>query len=90
MFKYHCSQRLWAAVRVFIALWIGAVLLICNYGSWYSDSICTSTQFKAHAPINTPQIIQATVAISITLRGFNVTLREEEDGCGKNNSQVIH
>ena len=76
-------QRLWAIIRVFVALWIGAVLLVCNFGSWYSDSICTSTQYKAHTKPNTPNLIQATVAISIGLRGMNITLSEVEDGCGK-------
>lgn len=75
-------QRLWACIRVFTALWIGAVLLVCNYGSWYSDSICTTTQYKAHTKPNSQQLIQATVGISIYLRGINVTLREMENGCG--------
>ena len=66
-----------------MALWIGAILLVCNYGSWYSDSICTRTQYKMHTIPNTPQQIQATVGISIGLRGINVTLIEMEDGCGK-------
>jgi len=66
-----------------VALWIGAVLLVCNFGSWYSDSICTTTQYKAHTAPNSRQLIQATVGISISLRGINITLKEEEDGCGK-------
>lgn len=72
-------------LRVFAALWIGAVLVVCNFGSWYVDSICTRTQYKAHiAPLNAPQTIQATVRLSISLRGFNVSLSEDvEDGCGK-------
>ena len=73
-------QRLWASVRVFFALWVGAVLLICNFGAWYSDEICTRTQFKAHTTPHTPQQIQATVGISIALRGFNVTLLEHDCG----------
>ena len=70
-------------MRVFVALWIGAVLLVCNFGSWYSDSICTRTDYKAHTKPNTPQLIQAVVGLSISLRGINVTLAEMEDGCGK-------
>ena len=66
-----------------MALWIGAVLLVCNFGSWYADSICTRTQYKAHTKPNSLQDIQAVVGLSISLRGINVTLREVEDGCGK-------
>ena len=84
MARYHFPpslQRVWASIRVFIALWIGAVLLICNFGSWYADSICTTTQYKAHTVPNSNQLIDATVGISIGLRGFNVTLKERENGC---------
>jgi hypothetical protein len=66
-----------------VALWIGAVLLVCNFGSWYADSICTTTQYKAHTGTNRPQLIQATVGISISLRGVNITLKEVEGGCGE-------
>lgn len=68
---------------MFVALWIGAILLVCNFGSWYADSICTTTQYKAHTKPNTPQLIQAEVGISIGLRGINITLKEMDGGCGK-------
>ena len=73
---------------MFVALWIGAVLLVCNYGSWYSDSVCTRTQYKAHTEPNSQQLIQATVGISIGLRGFNVTLAEMKEGCGESQVKV--
>ena len=69
-------------MRVFVALWIGAVLLVCNFGSWYSDSICTTTQYKANTHPNTLNLIQAAVGISIGLRGVNITLKEVKEGCG--------
>ena len=71
-------QRLWATIRVFVALWIGAVILVCNYGSWYSDSVCTRTQYMAHTGVNSPQLIEARVELSIGLRGINITLLETE------------
>ncbi len=72
-------QRLWATVRVFVALWVGAVLLVCNFGyEWYTDEICIKTQYKAYIhPPNIEQEIEAEIGIHIGLRGFNVTLREE-------------
>ena len=69
-------QRIWATLRVFIALWIGAVLLVCNFTSWYGDEICTQTQYRAHTDRNAPQLIQADVGLSIGLRGINITLLE--------------
>jgi len=71
-------QRLWAIIRVFVALWIGAVILVCNYGSWYSDSICTRTQYMAHTGVNSPQLIEARIGLSIGLRSINITLLETE------------
>ena len=82
--QLHCMsnlsslQRLWATIRVFVALWIGAVILVCNYGSWYSDSICTRTQYMAHTGVNSPQLIEARVGLSIGLRSINITLLETE------------
>ena len=67
-----------------MAIWIGAAILVSNYGSWYAASVCVTTQYKAHVdPVNSPQLIQAEVAISIQLRGINITVREELDGCGE-------
>ncbi len=64
-----------------IAIWIAAVLLICNYGTWYGAMICTKTQFKAHTSPNVPQEITAEVGLHISLRGINITLIEKN--CGK-------
>ena len=70
-------QRLWAIIRVMVALLVGAVLLVSNFGSWYADKICTRTQYKAHVhPVGAPQTIQAEVGLSISLRGMNITLLE--------------
>ncbi len=76
--NYHALflQRIWATLRVFIALWIGTVLLVCNFTSWYGDEICTQTQYRAHTDKNVPQLIQADVGLSIGRRGINITLLE--------------
>ena len=74
---YILLQRIWATLRVFIALWIGAVLLVCNFTSWYGDEICTRTQYRAHSDKNAPQLIQADIGLSIGLRGINITLVEK-------------
>lgn len=72
-------QRLWATVRVFVALWVGAAILVCNFGyEWYTADICVRTQYKGYIhPPNAPQEIDAAIGLHIGLRGFNVTLREE-------------
>ena len=62
---------------MFIALWIGTVLLVCNFSSWYGDEICSRTQYKAHTEKNVPQLIQANIGLSIGLRGINITLFEK-------------
>ena len=71
-------QRLWAVVRVFVALWIGCVLLVCNFGrEWYSDTQCIKSQYKAYVfPPNSPQEIEAVIGLHIGLRGINITLKE--------------
>ena len=69
-------QRVWATLRVFIAFWVGAVLIVCNYTSWYGDEICSRTQYRAHTKQNAPQLIQADIGLSVGLRGINITLFE--------------
>ena len=67
-----------------MTLFIGASILVSNFGyGWYTDSVCTRTQYKAYVnPPNSPQEIQAEVGLHIGLRGINVTLFERD--CGKN------
>lgn len=79
LFITNFLQRLWASLRVGIALFVGAVILICSFGyEWYTDEQCVKTQYKAYVfPLNIEQEIEAEVGIHIGLRGFNVTLHEE-------------
>lgn len=71
-------ERLWATVRVFVTLWIGASLLVCNFGyEWYGGKACVKTQYKGYVnPPNAEQEIEAEVGVHIGLRGLNITLRE--------------
>lgn len=71
-------ERLYSVIRVFTALWIGAVILVCSFGyTWHTADICVRAQYKAYvSPINRAQEIQAAVGLHVGLRGFNVTLRE--------------
>lgn len=71
-------ERLWATIRVFVALWVGTVILVSNFGhGWYIDTICTRTQYKAYvSPAGSHQEIEADVGLHIGLRGTNITLRE--------------
>lgn len=71
-------QRLWATVRVFVALFVGCVILVSNFGlEWFSDTKCVLTQYKAYIfPPNIHQEIEAVIGIHIGLREVNVTLKE--------------
>ena len=68
-------QRLWAVLRVFIALWIGAIILVCNVGyGWQRGTAYVHTQYKAF----TDEEIEAHVGLHVGLRGVNITLTGEE------------
>ena len=76
--SFFVLQRLWATLRVLIALFVGCVILVTNFSyEWYSGDACVLTQYKAYIfPVGIPQEIQAKVGLHIGLRGFNVTLKE--------------
>ena len=65
-------------MRVFVALFVGCVILVSNFGlEWYSDTQCVLTQYKAYIfPPNSHQEIQAVIGVHIGLREVNVTLKE--------------
>ena len=77
-------------IRVFVTLFIGASILVSNFGyDWYTDTICTRTQYKPYINLpNASQEIQAQVGLHIGLRGINVTLREMD--CGKHMHASIY
>ena len=67
-----CIQRLFATVRVFVALWVGAVILVSNFGyGWYTDTVRVHTQYRAF----TTEEIEADVGLHIGLLGVNITLK---------------
>ena len=82
-------ERLWATIRVFVTLFIGASILVSNFGfGWYTDKICTRTQYKANVnPPDSPQEIQAVVGLLIGLRGINITLNEVD--CGLSSTPYV-
>lgn len=57
---------------MFVALFVGAVLLVSNFGyGWYTDKVTVQTQYKAF----TTEEIRADVGLHIGLRGVNITLK---------------
>lgn len=62
-----------------MALFIGAVILECNFGyEWYTAERCVRTAYKAYVfPAGIPQEIEADIGLHIGLRGINITLLEE-------------
>ena len=72
LFTLFIIQRLFATIRVFVALWIGAVILVSNFGyGWYTDTVRVQTQYKAF----TTEEINADVGLHVGLRGVNITLK---------------
>lgn len=57
---------------MFVTLFIGAVILVSNFGyGWYTDKVTVQTQYKAF----TTEEIRADVGLHIGLRGINITLK---------------
>ena len=57
---------------MFVALWIGAVILVSSFGyGWYTDTVRVQTQYKAF----TTEEINADVGLHVGLRGVNITLK---------------
>jgi hypothetical protein len=82
-------ERLYAILRVFVTLFIGAVILVSNFGyGWYTDTKTVQTQYKA---FTTEEII-ADVGLHIGLRGVNITLlgRRPLDPNGQLASETIN
>ncbi|CAL1264848.1 unnamed protein product [Larinioides sclopetarius] len=66
------ADRLYIFVRVTISLFIGAVILICNFGyGWEYGSVKATTPYKSF--IN--EQVKAEIGLKVGLRGINVTLR---------------
>lgn len=69
------AERFYAFVRITTSLFVGAVILLCNFGrEWDIGSITTVTQYKAG-----PGNINATVGVKIGLRGVNITLKGDPE-----------
>ena len=59
-------------MRVFAALWVGAVIMVSNFSySWYEGKVFVKTQYRAQ----TDEQITAEVGLFIGLRGLNITLK---------------
>lgn len=64
-------ERLYAFIRITISLFIGAVILLCNFGyGWEYGSVNATTPFKSFKP----EQVSAEIGLKIGLRGINVTL----------------
>lgn len=64
-------DRLYVFVRITVGLFIGAVILVCNFGyGWECGSVEGSLQYKALMKEN----VKAEIGIKVGLRGVNITL----------------
>ncbi|XP_070539714.1 dual oxidase maturation factor 1-like [Ptychodera flava] len=65
-------KRIYGAVRGLLAIYIGAIILIANFGQeWEVSEIHTKTEYKAA----TDKDIEAEVGVKIGLRSVNITLK---------------
>ena len=69
---------MWAVMRVSVALWVGAVILVSNFSyGWCSGKVHVKTQYRAH----TNEEITAEVGLFVGLRGINITLKGKYNFC---------
>ncbi|KAG8183360.1 hypothetical protein JTE90_008263 [Oedothorax gibbosus] len=66
------NERCYVFMRVTISLFIGAVILVCNFGyGWEYGSVRAETQYKSFVDGH----VKAEIGLKVGLRGINVTLR---------------
>ncbi|XP_067935872.1 dual oxidase maturation factor 2-like [Watersipora subatra] len=66
------QERLYCFIRITMSLFLGACVLLCNWGQeWEVDELTTHTHYKAF----TNRTIEAHVGIKIGLRNVNITLK---------------
>ncbi|XP_054713754.1 dual oxidase maturation factor 1-like [Uloborus diversus] len=66
------KEQLYVFIRVTISLFIGAVILICNFGyGWEYGSVKAVVQYKSFINENA----HAHIGLKVGLRGINVTLK---------------
>ncbi|KFM78466.1 Dual oxidase maturation factor 1, partial [Stegodyphus mimosarum] len=65
-------ERLYVFTRVTISLFIGAVILVCNFGyGWEYGSVEALTPYKSFVK----EQVKANIGLKVGLRGINVTLK---------------
>ncbi|XP_035207012.1 dual oxidase maturation factor 1-like isoform X2 [Stegodyphus dumicola] len=65
-------ERVYVFTRVTISLFIGAVILVCNFGyGWEYGSVEALTPYKSFVK----QQVKANIGLKVGLRGINVTLK---------------
>ncbi|CAB3984811.1 dual oxidase maturation factor 1-like [Paramuricea clavata] len=73
---FRHRERLYVAIRIVVSLFIGAVIILSNFGmEWEHADIETTTLYKAFSG----KEINAHIAIKIGLRGVNVTMKGKPD-----------
>ncbi|CAH1797388.1 unnamed protein product [Owenia fusiformis] len=66
------TERVKVAIRITVSLFIGACIMICNFGQeWEVGHIKTHTQYKA----GVSDEIEANIGMKIGLRSINITLK---------------
>lgn len=66
------NERIYVFVRITVSLFIGAVILICNFGyGWEYGTVEATTQYKSF----NKEHAQVRIGLKVGLRGINVTLR---------------
>lgn len=69
---FRHKERLYVAIRIVVTLFIGAVIILSNFGmEWEKSEIETHTLYKAFSK----KEIKAHIGVRIGLRGVNITLK---------------
>ncbi|XP_052704329.1 dual oxidase maturation factor 1-like [Crassostrea angulata] len=79
------KERIFTFIRVTVTLYIGGVIMLCNYGFWeQSSSKGVRTKYKAGSAGE----ITADIEVLMSLRGINVTLKAEGEDRGPFNETI--
>jgi hypothetical protein len=70
------KQCLFTFVKALLALYVGAVILVCNYGyGWESGSVHTKTSYKTRTAGEHNHEVYCNIGVKLGLRGINVTMK---------------
>nr|XP_022340089.1 dual oxidase maturation factor 1-like isoform X1 [Crassostrea virginica]XP_022340090.1 dual oxidase maturation factor 1-like isoform X1 [Crassostrea virginica] len=80
------NERIYTFIRVTVTLFIGSVIMLCNYG--YSWETAKSTNVRTKYKAGSAGEITADIEVYMGLRGINVTLKADGKNRGPFNETI--